>query len=213
MTGAATAARPGRPRRRTGEPRGRPTARGPGFGRRRWLPLALAAALAAPVAGASTYLDTAPAVMIEKADLIFVATVADVRVTLQQGQPWTTVRFTVETALKGLAGAGGDSPGTVELDFLGGRPAGAPALTVSGMPAFSQGERVLVMAYDQHYASPLVGFRQGLWRVDARGLTDPEGRLLSVDADGALLRGGGGAPLERVLEAIRQRLATTEGSP
>jgi hypothetical protein len=189
--------------------------RRPAFGRRRRLSLALAlaAALAAPVAGASTYLDTAPAVMVDKADLIFVATVADVHVTLQQGQPWTTVRFEVETALKGVADAGGDLPGTVDLDFLGGQPAGAPSLTVSGMPAYTRGERVLVMAYDQHYASPLVGFRQGLWRVDARGLTDTDGRLLSVDAGGALLRGGDGAPLERVLEAIRQRLAGPEGAP
>lgn len=174
----------------------------------------LVAALLGAPAGATTYLQLTPQAMLAKASLAFVGTVTEVRVTNDVGTPWTHVRFNVDTALAGVAvDANGKARQPVELAFLGGTAPGGPALTVSGMPNFETGEKVLVFAYDQAYASPIVGFRQGLWRVTAAGLRDEDGRLLSVSDAGKLVAGGSGAPLDSIVQAIRDALAAPGGTP
>lgn len=119
------------------------------------------------------------------------------------------------------AGAGGDVGGVgdgadepdepaddagaerVSLSFLGGEVPGGPRLTVAGFPRWETGEQVLVFAYDDdRLASPLVGVRQGLWRVGPSGLEDDDGAFLAVEADGRLLRSDKGAGLEAVLTAV-----------
>ena len=170
-------------------------------------------ALGAP-AGATTYLQLTPEAMLAKASLVFVGTVAEVRVTNDGGTPWTHVSFTVDTPLEGVAvDAGGKATKPVDLAFLGGTVPGGPSLAVSGMPQFETGEKVLVFAYDQVYASPIVGFRQGLWRITPAGLRDEDGNLLSVTSAGKLTTGGSGAPLDTVVQAIRDALKATGGTP
>lgn len=91
----------------------------------------------------------------------------------------------------------------VSLSFLGGEVPGGPRLTVAGFPRWETGEQVLVFAYDDgRLASPLVGVRQGLWRVGPSGLEDDDGAFLAVEADGRLLRSDMGAGLEAVLTAV-----------
>ncbi len=185
----------------------------PAFFRRLASALLTVALFSAP-AGATTYLQLTPQAMLAKASMVFVGTVAEVRVTNDAGTPWTHVRFNVDTALAGVpVGADGKAPQPVELAFLGGAVPGGPALTVSGMPQFETGEKVLVFAYDQTYASPIVGFRQGLWRITPAGLRDEDGRLLSVSDTGKLVAGGSGAPLDSIVQAIRDALASSGGTP
>jgi hypothetical protein len=168
--------------------------------------------LGAP-AGATTYLRLTPQAMLGKASLVFVGTVAEVSVTNDGGTPWTHVRFTVDTPLEGVpVDAGGKATKPVALAFLGGTVPGGPSLAVSGMPQFETGEKVLVFAYDQVYASPIVGFRQGLWRITPAGLRDEDGNLLSVTA-GKLTTGGSGAPLDTVVQAIRDALKAQGRTP
>ena len=182
-------------------------------------PFAVLAVLAAwallvPHASATTYLQLTPEAMLGKASLVFVGTVADIRVQNDAGTPWTHVRFTVDTALKGVSvDAQGHATGPVELAFLGGSVPGGPALTVSGMPQFETGEKVLVFAYDQAYASPIVGFRQGLWRVTPAGLRAEDGQLLSLSDGGTLVSGGAGAALDAIVTAIQKTLDSTGGAP
>ncbi len=169
--------------------------------------------LGAP-AGATTYLQLTPEAMLAKASLVFVGTVAEVRVTNDGGTPWTHVSFTVETPLEGVpVDAGGKATKPITLAFLGGTVPGGPSLAVSGMPQFETGEKVLVFAYDQAYASPIVGFRQGLWRITPAGLRDEDGNLLSVTGAGKLTAGGSGAPLDTVVQAIRDTLTSSGGTP
>lgn len=177
------------------------------------LGLAALVVLGAP-ASATTYLQLSPQAMLGKASLVFVGTVQDTSVTNEGGTPWTHVRFKVDTALKGVTvQAQGQAEKPVELAFLGGSVPGGPALTVSGMPTFQVGEKVLLFAYNQAYASPIVGFRQGLWQVTAAGLRDQDGALLSVDGQGQLVRGGSGAPLASIVAAIRASLGTAGSAP
>jgi len=169
--------------------------------------------LGAP-AGATTYLQLTPQAMLSKASLVFVGAVAEIRVTNDGGTPWTHVSFTVDTPLEGVpVDAHGKATKPVELAFLGGTVPGGPSLTVSGMPRFETGEKVLVFAYDQAYASPIVGFRQGLWRITPAGLRDGDGNLLSVSDSGTLTTGGSGAPLDTVVQAIRDALKASGGTP
>jgi hypothetical protein len=169
--------------------------------------------LAGAPASATTYLQLTPQAMLARAGLVFVGTVADVRVTNDGGRPWTHVRFNVDTALEGVpVDAQGRPTGPVELAFLGGAVPGGPALTVSGMPQFKVGEQVLVFAYEQSYASPIVGFRQGLWQVTPAGLQDEDGTLLSVSGTGTLEAGGSGAPLDSIVKAIRDALSGSIGT-
>ena len=175
---------------------------------------ALAAVLLGAPAGATTYLQMTPQAMLAKASLAFVGTVAEVRVTNDGGTPWTHVTFNVDTALAGVpVDADGKAQKPVELAFLGGTAPGGPALTVSGMPQFETGEKVLVFAYDQSYASPIVGFRQGLWRITPAGLRAEDGKLLSLSDSGKLVAGGSGAPLDAIVQAIRDALAASGGTP
>lgn len=179
----------------------------------------LAAALAAMAlvgapAFATTYLQLTPQAMLEKAALVFVGTVSDVSVTSDGGTPWTHVRFTVDTPLEGVpVDAQGRAQQPVELKFLGGSVPGGPALTVGGMPQFKTGQKVLLFAYKQAYASPIVGFRQALWRVTPAGLQDDDGNLLSLSDTGTLVTGGSGAPLDSIVAAIRKSLSAAGGAP
>jgi hypothetical protein len=172
------------------------------------------AALAASAAHATTYLALTPSQMLGKANIVFVGTVSSISVTVRAGRPWTDVSFNVATALEGVPVDGKGNPtGPVQLSFLGGDAAGGPALIVGGMPHFQSGETVLVFAYDQSYASPIVGFRQGLWRVTSAGVVDEDSRPLSVDANGELSAGGPGASLAQIVAAIRHQLAAKAGTP
>jgi hypothetical protein len=97
--------------------------------------------------------------------------------------------------------AAGDAE-RIALAFLGGGVPGGSRLTVAGSPRWEVGDRVLVFAYDDvGLASPLVGVRQGVWRVGPGGLQDDDGAYLAVDADGRLVRSDEGAGVEAVLEA------------
>lgn len=163
---------------------------------------------------ATTYLQLTPVQMVDKADIAFVGTVSGVSVTVRGDRPWTDVSFDVQTPLEGVAtDANGHATGPVQLSFLGGDAAGGPSLTVGGMPAFHEGERVLVLAYNQAYASPIVGFRQGLWIVTAAGVRDEDGRQLSVDGQGKLVAGGSGASLQQIVTAIRDQLSSKGNAP
>lgn len=170
-----------------------------------WLAAAIVALASSPAATASSY----PALELNEiwaaADRIIFATVDDVRVEERDDEPWTVVTLEVDRVLAG--GDATDDDGErdddpVELSFLGGELPGGRALTVASMPRFDAGEEVLVAIRDDDaLASPLVGFRQGLWRLTGAGLVDERGRALGVGPDG-LARNGPATSLDEVLNAV-----------
>lgn len=172
-------------------------------------PLILVTVLALlSLAQATTYHPRTPEQMTLAADMIFVGTVETVRGRAADGTLWTEVTFSVEewlaweSAAVDRADPPEDVPGTVTLEFLGGTD-GNEQLTVSGVPQFRTGQRVLLFAYDAGgLASPVVGVRQGLWTLDVRGARDELGEYLRVTSEGRLTRGATGSGLDEVLDAV-----------
>lgn len=152
------------------------------------------------LAHATTWVPLAIDEMLDRAELVFLGTVATVRVEERAGEPWTVVGFRVEEGFLGV-----EEDAELELAFYGGSPPSGPSVTVSGMPRFETGERLLVLAYEADYYSPIVGFSQGLWRERGGALVDETGRRLGLAADGALDPDGEGAAPEDVATALRAR--------
>jgi hypothetical protein len=174
------------------------------------------AALAVPGAvAATTIVAKSFAEICREADRIFVGTVADV------GSQWkdraqmqieTAVRFTSVQAVHGTGG------GDVTLHFGGGEVDGIRE-EIAGMPKFETGERLVIFARDGKSISPIVGFRQGYFRV-AEGpsgpvVADADGRPVIGVENGALLLGkpeegvAGALSLDRFIERVYQAIDAT----
>ena len=100
--------------------------------------------------------------LVQKADTIAVGTVSAIAAewdaTTQR--PYTLVTFTDLDVRKGAA------QDTLTLRFLGGPDPDGNILTISGVPQFHLGDRmVLFVVGNNHQAIPLVGLWQGLYRV------------------------------------------------
>lgn len=162
--------------------------------------LALLSALA--WASATSYRALSLDEMLAQTDLAFYGEVESTAVEAKDGEPWTLVTFAVREALLGLD----EGAETVTLAFYGGTLESGESVRVSLMPEFEAGEVVLVLAYRAGYYSPIVGFRQGLWRETERGLTDEAGRVLSLSEVGALAPDGQGGATDALLAALRAAL-------
>ncbi|MFA5550212.1 MAG: dockerin type I domain-containing protein [Trueperaceae bacterium] len=161
---------------------------------------------------ATTYRELTPEEAALAADIIVVASVDSVLPSQATGMPWTTVTFRVE---EWLAHGGepvpeepdAELPAQVTLEFLGGSSGTGESLTVSGLPQFRPGQRVLLFAYEADgLASPIVGVRQAVWTLDARGARHADGHYLSVPEGGRLGQSGTGAGQEELLAALRALL-------
>lgn len=179
-------------------------------------------------ATATTYLELSLDEMFDKADIAFFGEVTASESQARDGEPWTLVTFRVARDLRGDLDAD-----EITLAFYGGS-AGGVTVNVTDMPQFRRGEEVLMLAYDAEYYSPIVGFAQGLWRLEAQGFTDEQGRVLTLElptepppADGdetaedterteeatetmaepTLVPDGEGSDQESVLDAIEDALA------
>ena len=151
--------------------------------------------------GATTYLAMTLDEIVAAAEIAVYGEVDSTTVVERDQRPWTRVVITVQ---RDLAPADGELD-ELELWFLGASLPGGPSLVVAGMPRVEPGERLLVLAYDDDVASPIVGFVQGLWRVVDDRLVAEDGRRLGFDGD-ALALDGDPAPVNQLLDALEERL-------
>ncbi|MEO6028217.1 MAG: hypothetical protein ABIR79_15240 [Candidatus Binatia bacterium] len=171
--------------------------------------LVAVALLATPARTRATTMATMPTeAQAVAADRIFVGTVLSVVSQPKADRPKyfeTVVRWYVEETVAGTPKQ------TVTTTFSGGEVGGVRQ-RVDGMPEIRIGERYVVMlAADQDppLVSPLIGFNQGLYRVDgvSRAETvvhDRNGRSLAGSVMPAAARGRGGDPtLDDFLAALR----------
>lgn len=100
--------------------------------------------------------------LVQQADTIVVGTVSAIEAEWDatHERPYTFVTFTDLDVRKGSA------RDTLTLRFLGGPDPDGNILKISGVPDFHLGDRlVLFIAGNEHYAVPLVGMWQGIYRV------------------------------------------------
>ncbi|HEX7039263.1 MAG TPA: hypothetical protein VF202_04015 [Trueperaceae bacterium] len=171
---------------------------------------ALALLLGTPgTALATTYVALTPYEVLDLADAVLTARVADVTTRADDAGVWTVVTLEVREWLTDDPEAGEDEAPREEvvIEVLGGEAEGR-RLIVPGSPAWRPGDEVLVALHAAAgLASPVVGFAQGLWREDGAGLVDAQGRFLGLDPAGALVRAEGPTAVESVLEVVRRALA------
>ncbi len=160
-------------------------------------------------ASATTYRELSLEQLVSRAELGFFGRVSEIAVQVRSGEPYTQVTFGVLRALTGDLGASAEGD-TVTLAFYGGTLPNGRSLSVEGMPEFSRGDEVLILAYDAPYYSPIVGFSQGLWRATPNGFRDLSGRLLSLSDAGRLLRDGEGSEQTAVLDELEARLGAAQ---
>ena len=155
---------------------------------------------------ATTYTFLSLEDIIDKTELAFYGEVTSIDVEARDGEPWTVVGFSVTENLSIPDGVLSEEGTDLELAFYGGTLASGRSLNVSLMPQFEVGENVLVMAYNRTLYSPIVGFRQGLWRDTTLGLRSETGQFLGVNETGGLVQGDDAATNELVFEALRDAL-------
>lgn len=159
---------------------------------------------------ATGFVELSLASMIDRSEIALYGEVVSVDEELVDGVPWTRVAFAVDIDL--LEPPTDDAeveaevdPEIVTLRLLGGALPDGGSLAVEGMPVFVPGERAVVLAYRARYASPIVGFSQGVWWEDALGFRDTSGRRLTLDDEGGLLLDGDGGDVATLLEALALR--------
>lgn len=117
-------------------------------------------------AGATTYLPVTFQELVTEADVIFVGDVVDLRPYVLRTRTGTIVKtrvtFRVADALYGTTSI------LEVFDFLGGEADGI-GMAVEGMPKFAVGDRRVVFARRKPSLNPIVGFTQGLLRVQRDG--------------------------------------------
>ncbi len=150
---------------------------------------------------ATTYKTLTIEEMIQQTDIAFLGTVSSIETIDRDGEPWTRVTFTVTEPLLAT-----EDDETVTLTFYGGTLSNGVSVTVNLMPQFSEGEEVLILAYNDELYSPIVGFRQGLWRNATLGLRDEIGRALTLNEDSTLTLGGEGGSTADILRRLKEEL-------
>jgi hypothetical protein len=154
---------------------------------------------------ATTYKTLTLEEMVNQAEIAFYGRVSSVTVIERDGEPWTQVSFTVTEALFGT-----ENEATETLTFYGGTLDSGLSLTINLMPQFFAEENILILAYKDDYYSPIVGFRQGLWRNRGQGFKDEIGRTLSWVEGRLELDGSGGSDddILRVLKEMFEKRST-----
>lgn len=120
------------------------------------------ALLAGEPARATTVLEKSFSALVQEAEVIAVGTVSAIATEWDEDReaPFTLVTFSDVDILKGEAAT------ALTLRFLGGPTPDGSILRIAGVPQFTIGERnVLFVAGNDHYAVPLIGIWQGVYRV------------------------------------------------
>ena len=128
----------------------------------------LAGSLWAPPAAASRVRALSLEEMVAGAGSIFAGRVLTVEPDAVGDLPVSRVTFAVEEEIRLEAGRQGDGGRTLILTFLGGRLESGLPLRVAGMPAFTPGERVVLLAYPSSrlgLTAP-VGLSQGRFALE-----------------------------------------------
>jgi hypothetical protein len=144
---------------------------------------------------ATTYAKLSLEQQVEKADLIVRATIKQKTQETRAGKIWTVYSLTIAKFYKGDKDTIKDSSIAV-FD--------SEKVKLEGAPKFAENDDLFLLLYAKTYDSPIVGFRQGAYKV-----TEGD-KLLNLD-DKPVLIDQDGKPTEATLETFGKQLETLTG--
>lgn len=159
-------------------------------------PAAILAALAlvASTALATVYARLDLAAQTEKADVIVHTLISSVTTEDRGGRTWTVYTLQPQRFLKGEAAGLPQTQGSPSFAVLGGNN-----LRVEGAPTFAERDEAVLFLYAKGYDSPIVGFRQGAYKIAQGGrLTDLDGKPVTEPQ--------GGKAVELTLDTFLRRV-------
>jgi hypothetical protein len=141
--------------------------------------LALLIALTSSLALATTFQKLSLQQQVEKAEVIVRATIKGTAQETRANRPWTVYTLTVRQYLRGESTGLPKRGADASIAILGGGN-----VRLEGAPTFKVGEDWVLLLYAQAYDSPIVGFRQGAYRLDNNRVLDVDGKVVTVEQDG-----------------------------
>jgi hypothetical protein len=161
--------------------------------------LVLALACLLGTAAATVYAKLALEQQVERAEVIVHAVIKGVGVSVRANRPWTNYTLEPKRFVRGQES---------DLPRVGAGPAAAPGFSVlggetlrmEGAPSFKQAEEVVLLLYTKPYDSPIVGFRQGAYRVINNKVQTLDGKPVVLTIEGRTLE----VTLDQFLARIEQ---------
>ena len=144
---------------------------------------------------ATTYAKLTLAQQVEKADVIVRASIKQKTQETRAGKIWTVYSLEVSKFYKGDKDTFKDSSFAV-FD--------SDKAKLEGAPRFNEKDDVFLLLYSKAYDSPIVGFRQGAYKV-------LEGNKISTLDDKSVMIEQDGKPIEASLESFSKQLETLTG--
>ena len=151
----------------------------------------------AGVGTATTYNALTLEEQVQKAQVVVHASITAATVDTSRGRlPWTVYAIEAKRYLRGsnadLQAKLGDKTVT-GFGVLGGNN-----VRLEGAPTFKPGDEVVLLLYTRPYDSPIVGFRQGAYYVNAGKIVDAGGKAVPLTV--------GGNRVDATLDAFLTRL-------
>jgi hypothetical protein len=144
---------------------------------------------------ATTYAKLTLEQQVEKADLIVRASIKQKTFDTRAGKIWTVYTLEIARFYKGSAETLKDSSIAV-FD--------SEKVKLEGAPRFTENDDLFLMLYAKTYDSPIVGFRQGAYKVlEGDKIVNLDNKPVLIEQDGK--------PVEATLETFNKQLETLTG--
>jgi hypothetical protein len=144
---------------------------------------------------ATTYAKLTLGQQVEKADVIVRASIKQKTQETRAGKIWTVYKLEVAKFYKGSAETFKDS--SVALFD-------SEKVKLEGAPRFTENDDVFLLLYAKTYDSPIVGFRQGAYKVlEGDKIANIDNKPVMIEQEGK--------PIEATLETFTKQLETLIG--
>ncbi len=144
--------------------------------------LILTLACAIGTAFATVYTKLSLEQQIEKAEVIVHTAIKSVSAETRAGKPWVVYALDPKRFVLGVA---------TDLPQTAGAPSfavyGSATVRLEGAPSFKVGDEVVLMLYKSAYDSPVVGFRQGAYRIVDGKVQTLDGKPVVLTIEGKTL--------------------------
>jgi hypothetical protein len=141
---------------------------------------------------ATTYAKLTLEQQVEKADLIVRASIKQKTIETRAGKIWTVYALNVAKFYKGSAETFKDSSFAV-FD--------SEKVKLEGAPTFSENDDLFLLLYAKTYDSPIVGFRQGAYKVlEGNKVVNIDNKPVMIDQEGK--------PVEATSDTFTKQLET-----